>query len=302
MFVVLGGPSWSTTDCITLAPHPATGDDTHMPGAASNTSGEIHCRNCGYDLRAQTAPHRCPECGRTFDPANPKTFCLRAPRGAVWRWAKRAAFVFLSIALLAATGWAWLYWGWKSEQTAMAKMYSAGSVQYALGGEEFKRMFGSAAWVLYRAKCITLEPAAPNTDASLVHIKHLRSLEMLDLEATNVTDAGLAHLQEVAHLRALSLDSTQITDAGLLRVKELKGIHTLTLAETQVTDVGLVYLKELPKLHTLDLRLTAVTDAGLPNLAAIKTLQNVDLRGTKVTAEGVAQLQAALPGAKIRWP
>ncbi len=37
----------------------------------------MYCLGCEYDLRGLPEP-RCPECGRAFDPQNPKTF-LKAP-------------------------------------------------------------------------------------------------------------------------------------------------------------------------------------------------------------------------------
>lgn len=33
----------------------------------------MYCRRCAYNLK-QLDTHRCPECGRPFDPTNPKTF------------------------------------------------------------------------------------------------------------------------------------------------------------------------------------------------------------------------------------
>jgi hypothetical protein len=37
----------------------------------------VRCLSCGYDLRNLTE-HRCPECGREFDPNDPSTFEARA--------------------------------------------------------------------------------------------------------------------------------------------------------------------------------------------------------------------------------
>lgn len=34
----------------------------------------MRCLSCLYDLR-NLAEHRCPECGREFDPNDPSTFC-----------------------------------------------------------------------------------------------------------------------------------------------------------------------------------------------------------------------------------
>ncbi|MFN0131148.1 MAG: hypothetical protein ACKVW3_01230 [Phycisphaerales bacterium] len=44
----------------------------------------MFCRDCTYDLRSLAEP-RCPECGRVFDPTDPRTFALR-PRTVASRW------------------------------------------------------------------------------------------------------------------------------------------------------------------------------------------------------------------------
>lgn len=38
----------------------------------------MRCLSCDYDLSNLTE-HRCPECGRAFDPRNPKTFSTITP-------------------------------------------------------------------------------------------------------------------------------------------------------------------------------------------------------------------------------
>jgi hypothetical protein len=86
------------------------------------------------------------------------------------------------------------------------------------------------------------------TDAGLVHLKGLKSLEELYLGNTQVTDAGLVYLEELASLADLSLTSTQVTDAGLVHLMGLKSLWILDLHGTQVTDTGLEHLKKaLPK-------------------------------------------------------
>lgn len=44
----------------------------------------IYCRDCDYDLASLEAG-ACPECGRAFDPATPRSFARR-PRGGTLRW------------------------------------------------------------------------------------------------------------------------------------------------------------------------------------------------------------------------
>jgi ribosomal protein L37E len=77
----------------------------------------MYCRKCGYQLHG-LSENRCPECGRTFDPANRRTY-LQHPKGSSRRWWLRVAGVTLLVllALIAAGMYgthAWLRWrGWR---------------------------------------------------------------------------------------------------------------------------------------------------------------------------------------------
>jgi len=57
------------------------------------------------------------------------------------------------------------------------------------------------------------------TDAGLVHLKSLTSLQELNLHNTQVTDAGLEYLKGLAVLQFLYLSKTRVTTAG---VKDLQ--------------------------------------------------------------------------------
>ena len=87
------------------------------------------------------------------------------------------------------------------------------------------------------------------TDAGLVHLKELTTLERLSLRDLRVTDAGLVHLSRLSKLKKLSLDNTHVTDAGLAHLKLLTSLRLLSVAKTQVTDAGVADLKRaLPRL------------------------------------------------------
>ncbi|MCH7988600.1 MAG: hypothetical protein IID46_05530 [Planctomycetes bacterium] len=53
------------------------------------------------------------------------------------------------------------------------------------------------------------------TDAGLVHLKRLTSLETLLLGHTQVTDAGLVHLKGLTNLIILHLGGTKVTDESV---------------------------------------------------------------------------------------
>ena len=73
----------------------------------------MRCLSCHYDLR-NLAKHRCPECGRAFDPDNPCTFDTGVLAPSTWASLYRtSAYVFfvVLISLFVAFTWAssWQY-------------------------------------------------------------------------------------------------------------------------------------------------------------------------------------------------
>ena len=248
-----------------------------MAHADNNTSGFVYCRQCGYDLRAQVRPYRCPECGRTFDPANRKTVLARPPSGVVRLCVGRAAYLLVSLTFLLSMGWGCLYWGWRNERCVRGIVG-----REPLGGQKLQEYLGPTAWVLNRVTYVgyPLEPVAgsdetPDTDTDLSFLGQLRWLEVLEL--WRVQDAGLVHLRELNGLRKLGLFDDRVTDAGLVHLRELKGLQELSLS------------------------CTGVTDAGLDHIEQLKGLRELNLWRTNVTAEGVRKLEKALPGTKIVW-
>ena len=137
------------------------------------------------------------------------------------------------------------------------------------------------------------------TDAGLVHLKGMRSLEVVDLRCTQVSDAGLVHLKGMRSLEVVDLRSTQVSDAGLVHLKGLTSLEVLYVNNTKITDAGLEHLKGLSSLEGLSLLGTQVTDAGLEHLKGLSSLEWMNLCNTQVTEGGVQELQQALPNCVI---
>src|ERR1035437_5585136 len=96
----------------------------HLQSSSSGTvaAESRYCQKCGYDLRGTVAAQpRCPECGRPFDTANPKTFRRRPIRRWV-RHVRRAACAIMAMLLVLAAVWGWFYWGWWEEQRAIKEL------------------------------------------------------------------------------------------------------------------------------------------------------------------------------------
>lgn len=179
-----------------------------------------YCRQCGFDLRGQPpdAP-RCPECGRVFDPADPKTFRNRPLHGASWRWMKRRLVAILIVVLLLAGTWGWMYWDWHEEQAALAAiatMRASIGVHPLVGS--LRSDLGPAGFVLDRVDSVQFPEETK--DADLVHLKKLKGLKVLGLSFTKVTDAGLVHLKELKGVRHLYLHGTEVTESGKAELRQ----------------------------------------------------------------------------------
>jgi serine/threonine protein kinase/WD40 repeat protein/phage FluMu protein Com len=137
------------------------------------------------------------------------------------------------------------------------------------------------------------------TDAGLKNLVGLKNLNWLNLCRTTLTDAGMIHLKGLTSIENIGLWETGITDGGLESLVGFKKLKGLGMSNTKITDAGMVHLKGLTSIENLGLRDTSVTDAGLKHLAGLESLRGVELIRTKVTADGVKKLSTALPGCKI---
>jgi Leucine Rich repeat len=88
------------------------------------------------------------------------------------------------------------------------------------------------------------------SDADMVFLGRLTTLEDLLLTNANVTDAGLVHLASLTRLTHLYLDGTRVTDAGLSHLSGLSRLAVLFLQRTRVSDEGVRALqRSLPSLE-----------------------------------------------------
>ncbi len=133
------------------------------------------------------------------------------------------------------------------------------------------------------------------TDAGLLSLPKLKSIEWLDLFGTQVSDAGTEGLAAAVNLRQLSLERTQISDKTVGRLGDARRLQQLDLSGTGVTDAGLAVVGQLTSLEALWLANTLVTDRGIAQLRDLAQLRTLDLTGTHVTAAAQRQLADALP-------
>jgi hypothetical protein len=120
------------------------------------------------------------------------------------------------------------------------------------------------------------------------------------LPGKKVTDAHLKHLKELKKLEFVRLDAApNITDEGVKELASLEQLKDVGLGSTKVTDAGVKHLTKLKNLTNLNLNFTKVTDASVNELAKLEKLTTLGVQFTQMTPEGITKLQAALPKCKI---
>jgi hypothetical protein len=131
--------------------------------------------------------------------------------------------------------------------------------------------------------------------AWLASHQNLSSVYLID---TSVSDAGLVHLAGLSTLQELSLESTLVRGPGLAHVAPILS-GSLVLQGALIDDASLAHLKKAKNLQAINVEGTAVTDAGLAHLHGLPKLSAICLEGTKVTKAGIARLAKALPGLAV---
>jgi hypothetical protein len=197
------------------------------------TETSMYCRKCGYQLVGLSA-NRCPECGRVFDPTDPRTFHRRAREPGLWRWMRRIALLMLTLVLLAGGGWGWLYWQWRAEQSVLAQLAQSGGWfrQEIIGSAWLVRGLGPRlSFVLERTCEVGLLPrdgkSVEIAAAQMSLLPRLSHLRILWLSHTKVTADGLEYLPSLPRLGELVLSPDQLTVAFFGALKRIAGLREI---------------------------------------------------------------------------
>jgi len=251
-----------------------------------------YCRGCNYNLHGLTAS-RCPECGRAFDPANPKTYRSHPPRD--WlRYAKRAAYAVAMLLLLLAGTWGWFFWGWYDEQQALRALgvdpVNTDLVHYTPILTPWpKHHLGPSGFVLERVSYLDLTYRYDITN--FTPLAKLTKLQGLCVDCSYIED--LSALARLTDLRLLSLRGTRARNFAPL--SGLPKLERLALDVTPASDLN--QLGCLTHLRSLSIRNTFVTDVS--SLARLKSLRTLFVTGKTTTEAQADALQRDLPNCTI---
>src|SRR5262245_3494048 len=81
---------------------------------------------------------------------------------------------------------------------------------------------------------------------TLVALKGVAQVRILNLNGAGITDGALAHLKKLDRLEELNLGNTAITDAGLEHLRQLRSLRTLFLGRgLKVTNQGVAELRKV---------------------------------------------------------
>lgn len=127
-------------------------------------------------------------------------------------------------------------------------------------------------------------------DRLLSELKHIRSLQALDLRLDDLRDAHLRLLKDFRGLCDLRISRFTFTSRSMRHVGRLSGLNSLDLSYCDLSDSTLQHLAGLTRLRQLQLRRTSITDEGLRHLAGLTNLVELNLGMTRVGGPGLSRL------------
>jgi hypothetical protein len=137
--------------------------------------------------------------------------------------------------------------------------------------------------------------------------KNMHHLINLSISGTPITDAGMLHLAGLSSLNTLHANNTKITDKALDTICKLSAIKVLNISYNDITDAGMKKIATMPNLAWLLIDGTKITDAGLEEVlsqASQKKLSKDFLhitisRNMKVSGETIKKLEQAISNMKV---
>ena len=137
-----------------------------------------------------------------------------------------------------------------------------------------------------RLRRLELSGTAVASDG-LVHLKHLKNMERLNLCLTAVDDRVFEHLAGMTKMRRMVICASKITGTGFKHLQGMKQIESINLHSSVASDDGLAAIGKLTSLRRLEIVHTHVTDAGLKHLGRLVNLQRLHIHGPETTENGL---------------
>lgn len=122
--------------------------------------------------------------------------------------------------------------------------------------------------------------------APLASLKNLKALRLSDPDGkSTVDDEGMKHVAGMTNLKVLAVDFLWISVDGLKQLSGLKNLEELYLAKTLVDDEALAVLTQFPKLKKLRASQSQVSGAGLAELKNLPHLEDLDISECSLLAD-----------------
>lgn len=124
-----------------------------------------------------------------------------------------------------------------------------------------------------------------------------RSLELLDVSATNIGDGGMEALGQCSRLRDIRAGrNAGITEKGAERLGEMRQLERIDLFDVRMTDRALQAIATLPNLHELAISALNITDDGLLVIIECRSLRRLIIAdASSISEETLATLRRRVP-------
>jgi len=215
----------------------------------------MYCRRCFYDLR-NLPRHRCPECDRVFDPANPRTYRTTTTR----RWKRFVLYLALSAGLAVSIPFClkqYRAWQQRRFEQACAEISAAGGE--VVQGNAFltPELRDSAIGVDFYDADGNLPPLSAERLAEVRHSLRILPRFGLTIDRRKCAAGALAGLNGLKNL--CSLSASDINGAALRGLRDLPRLQTVGLSGHRIADQVLLELKDLLALRCVALVRTSVS-------------------------------------------
>ena len=159
-----------------------------------------------------------------------------------------------------------VYVGYQGQCQGMARGFFSSACSQCKGARRYRRDARARQHTVNSRECSGV------TDAAIVHLRGIHTLDMFACNQVTITDAAFVYLRGIKSLDMWNCNQATITDAAFVHLHGIQSRSMWGCIQAIITDAAFVHLRGIQKLDMRGCNQVTITGAAYVHLRGIRLL------------------------------